>query len=539
MNRLAAILKYRLPALAACLLFFGSGVVFLPHLGLQNDEAIFADALFEPKAVTYSIRLGHSRFPLMLMSYLGTVKSWIYRPLFRVFDTGVWTVRLPMLLAGVATIWLFYRFLERLAGRRAAIVGSALLATDSLYLLTICFDWGPVALQHLFTLGGILLLAGFYQTGSHRRLGWGWALLGLSAWDKALAVWLLGGMGVATVVILNRRFFAAFTLRRVAISVICFLVGALPLVIYNVNNHFATFRGNASWDTSDIPGKARLLAATADGHALFGWLVDEDWQTPNPHEPRSALTMASARISALAGYPRHNLMLYAFLLALLLAPLARGDAARAILWALLAMAIAWAQMAITANAGGSVHHAILLWPLPEMVVAISFAAASRRLKRAGVPVLAAVLTVLMAAGLLVTNEYYVRMRRNGGAINWTDAIFRLSTYMKTARASNVFSVDWGIMDNLRMLNHGTLPLRVGTDPISKPELNDADREFLAQMIGRPDHIFINHTKDFEFFSGVNDRLVKYARDAGYSRQVEAVIPDSNGRPVYEVYRFVR
>src|SRR5262249_10265340 len=157
------------------------------------------------------------------------------------------------------------------------------------------------------------------------------------------------------------------------------------------NNHWATFRNNTAWDFHDIPGKARLLSATADGHALFGWLTCEDWQTAQPHEPRAALTVASARISALAGTPRHNLMLYAFALALFLIPLARGGALRAILWALLAMTIAWFQMAITVNAGGSVHHAILIWPLPEMVIAISFAAASRRLGRAGVPALAAIL----------------------------------------------------------------------------------------------------------------------------------------------------
>ena len=46
---------------------------------------------------------------------------------------------------------------------------------DSLYLLTTVFDWGPVALQHLLTVGGILLLVGFYQTGEppEARLGVG------------------------------------------------------------------------------------------------------------------------------------------------------------------------------------------------------------------------------------------------------------------------------------------------------------------------------------------------------------------------------
>ena len=539
MNRISTILTFRWLAFAACLLFFFTGVVFLPHLGLQNDEAIFADSLFQPKAITYLVRIGHTQLPLMLMSYLGTLKSWIYRPIFLIFSTGIWAIRLPMLLAGTAGVWLFYRFLYRVAGSRAAVYGCVLLASDSLYLLTICFDWGPVALQHLLLLGGILLLVGFYQTGSHRRLGWGWALLGLGMWDKALAVWMLAGMGVATLAILNKQVLRVMTARRAAISVICFCLGALPLIVYNVNNHFATFRSNASWDTHDLPNKARLLASTADGHGLFGWLSNEDWQTDRPHVPRSALTMASARISSLAESPRHNLTLYAFALALLLAPLARGNDLRAILWSLVAMAVAWAQMAITANAGGSVHHAILIWPLPEMVIAISFAAASRRLKRPGIPALAVVLAIQMTSGLLVTNEYYWRIRRNGGAMNWTDAVFPLSQYMTTVHASNVFSVDWGIMDSLRMLNRGKLPLRVGTDPISKPELTDADREFLAATIGEPDHVFINHTKPFEFFTDVNAKLVKYAEAAGYHRKIEAVIPDSNGRPVYEVYRFER
>ena len=173
-----------------------------------------------------------------------------------------------------------------------------------------------------------------------------------------------------------------------------------------------------------------------------------------------------------------------------------------------------------------------------MVIAVSFAAASRRLRGAGIPVLAAVLAVITMSSVLVTNEYYTRIRRNGGGMNWTDAIFPLSDYMKKARARGVYSVDWGIMDSLRLLHRGKLPLRVGTYPISKAELSDADRESLGEMIRNPDHVFINHMKDFEFFPGLGAKLVKYAEAEGYRREVEAVIADSYGRPVYEVYRFV-
>jgi hypothetical protein len=219
--------------------------------------------------------------------------------------------------------------------------------------------------------------------------------------------------------------------------------------------------------------------------------------------------------------------------------LAGGNAKRTILFALIAMSIGWWQMAVTANAGGSVHHAILLWPFPQIVIGVSFAAASRRLRSAGISAAAAALIILMVSGALVTNEYFTLMIRNGGGQNWTEAIFRLSDYMKGVSSGDVFCVDWGILDSLRLLNQGKLKLREGTNPISKREWTADDREYLQRMIGDPEHIFINHAKDFEFFEGVNAKLVKYAADQGFRREILAAIPDSYGRQVYEVYHFAR
>jgi 4-amino-4-deoxy-L-arabinose transferase-like glycosyltransferase len=526
-------------AWAACIFFFLAGLAFLPHLGVQNDEALFASVLYQPRAAAFFLHIGHSTVPLMLMSYLGTLKAWVYSPIFRVFGTGVWALRAPVLLAGVASVWLFFLLLRRVAGERAAIIGCGLLAVDSLYLLTTCFDWGPVALQHLLLVAGLLLLVRFYQTSKDLALAGGAFLLGLAMWDKALAAWMLAGIGVAGILTFRRQIFGVTTIRRLSIAALAFALGALPLIVYNVDQRLVTFRSNVARDTSDIPGKARQLMNTANGQGMFGWLVNEDWQAPVPHQPVGWLPKASAQISSLAGHPRHNLMLYAFALALLLAPLARGNALRTILFALIAMAVAWAQMAVTANAGGSVHHAILLWPFPEVVIAVSFAAASRRLGRAGIPSVAAVLVVTMFSGALVTNEYYALMLRNGGTLNWTDAIFTLSDYMKKVPTNGIFCADWGIMDSLRLLNRGKLPLNVGTDPINKPELSPDDRQYLQRVISEPSHVFIAHTKDYEFFEGVNAKLLKFAEESGFERRMIAVIPDGWGRPVYEVYRLAR
>ena len=217
---------------------------------------------------------------------------------------------------------------------------------------------------------------------------------------------------------------------------------------------------------------------------------------------------------------------------------ARGNDLRAILFALIAMAVAWVQMATNANTGGSVHHTILLWPFPQLVVAVSFAAASRRLGRAGLPVAGVATAMMFLSGVLVTNEYYDVSYRFGGTPVWSDAIFPLSDFMKGVEDRNVYCVDWGMFDSLRYLNHGKLHLLVGNDPIGKPALTEGDRETVSRMIADPDGVFIAHTKDFENFQGTNDKLLKFAEAAGYQREMLAVISDSFGRQAFEVYRLV-
>jgi hypothetical protein len=532
-------LSASIAALVLCIFFVLAGLAFIPHLGVEPDESLFAEAIYPPRGELYSLRIGHSHVPLMLMTYLGTLKSWIYVPIFRAFGTGIVAVRLPMLLAGALSIWLFYFLLRRIAGERAALFGCGLLAVDSMYLLTVCFDWGPVALQHLLLIGGMLCLVRFYQEQDHRALAAGFFLLGLALWDKALAIWMLSGMGLALLAVMPRHILGMITRRRLGIAAAGFVVGALPLLFYNAGHHWVTFRGNFHKDFAGVPGKTRMLVETAAGGGLFGWMTADDALTPQPHAPSDALSSLSFRISSLAGQPHHHLLHYCFLLALLLLPFCRMNAIRAVLFGTLALVLAFFQMAITRDAGGSVHHTILLWPLPQFVVAVAFASASERLGRFGRPVAVAVLAVCLVSGALVINEYYRDERRNGGAQSWTDAVFRLSDYLKTLPAKHVFCMDWGIYDPLRMLNRGTLPLAVGSDQVAKPEMTDDDRRLLAGIVAEPESVFIAHTREFEFFPGWSGKLVAFAAGQGYRREDIAVLGDNYGRSVYEIYRFVK
>jgi 4-amino-4-deoxy-L-arabinose transferase-like glycosyltransferase len=523
-----------------CIFFFCAGHAFIPLLGIEDDEALFAQGIFSPRAELYSIHIGRSNIPIMLMSYLGALKSIVLRPVLVTFGVSLRTVREPMLLAGVASLWLFFLLLRRTAGDRAAYIGCALLACDSLYLLTTCFDWGPVALQHLLLLGGALALARFFHTRGNAALFGSGVLFGLALWDKALAVWMLSGLGLGGILIFPRQIIQLVTLRRASIFLLALVIGAMPLILYNMTSKGGTLEGNFQKNTAEIPQKGLFLINTLSGDGLFGWMTDEDWHTPQPHPPQGAIGRASAAISAVFDHPRHSLFFYAFVLALLAAPFAGATQFRLILWALIALLVAWIQMAMNQNTGGSVHHTILLWPLPQFIVATSFAGVSQRFGRAGIRAVAAITVVVALSMALVTNEYYFMMARDGGAKSWTDAIFPLSQYLRRQPPTTwAFALDWGIMDQLRLLERGKLHVGIGTDQISKPEMTPEDKTYVRAIVADPASVFIAHTKDFEFFPGNLEKLTQLAAESGYRRETLATIPDSFGRTVYEVYRFVK
>jgi hypothetical protein len=537
MARLQTEMRARICAAIAIAFFVLSGMAFIGSLGIESDEALPAAPLYQPKFWYFAVHFGHARIPLMHMSYLGTLKTWIWRPVFQIWGTGVWPLRLPAVLAGAASIWIFYRFLRATAGLRAAVFGCVILAADSQYLLTTTFDWGPVALQHLLIGAGLLSLVMFHRSASGWWLAAGFFLPGLAVWDKMLAIWMLSGLAIGALAVAPRAIRDAWRARRLAIAGFAFLAGALPAGLSSVHDHLAVLRDNAGRDPVALSSKITLLNRTIDGDGLFGYMFAEDWETPAPRAGGNWMERLSAGASERFGHPRRSLQLYACLLALLLAPLARGRERRAILFAVIALGVAWALLAVNRSAGGSVHHTILLWPLPAMIMAVSFAAASRRLGRAGIPAVAVILAQVAGSEVLVTNEYLRMSVRNGGSRTWSDALFPLSADLMTRRPAAVYCADWNILESLRLLDRGALPLRVGMDPVPEPGMAASDQPALLGMIAAPGAVWVSHMPGLEFFPDIRPKWDRFAAAAGFDHRVLQVIRDTHGRPTFEVYRF--
>lgn len=528
-----------IPALF-CLLFFFEGLVFIPYIGLQSDEMLFGNALYPPKATEHAIVVAGREIPTMLMSYVGALKAWIYAPLFRVWPPSAWSVRIPALAAGALTVWLFYCLARNWCGRRAALVATALLATDAMFVLTTCLDWGPVALQHLLLVSGLLLVWHFHRSGRRRFLAAAFFAFGLAMWDKALFSWVLVGLCAAALVVFPRDLFSRLTWRNALVAAVCFLLGAAPLVVYNYDSGLKTFRGNNTRFTADrLDHKALVLRLSFDGSALFGYMI-RDRPELKPIEPRDVWERTPVEINRITGERRAGLLRFACIAALAMLPwLWRTPARKPMLFALVFAAVTWIQMALTRNAGGTVHHTVLLWPFPQLFVGAAFAEVSRRFRGSGRSALAAVLLLVCAANLAVLNQYLAQSIRFGTTTIWTDAIGPLAAYMRSLPASRVYTLDWGILEPLRALGRGRLPLSNGRDALAREDSVHRRNWILREMVEFPDAVFIDHTAESRLGPDGRARLESIAQSAGYRAEVLHTVAARGGQPVFDVFRFVR
>src|SRR6516162_3177908 len=129
------------------LLFLALSLPFTQRLGIEADEAMIANGIYAHGAPLYSWRFAGYEIPVMLISYLGALKTWLYNPYFALWPPSPFSLRIPAVFAGIAGLWLFFALLDRVASRPAAWIGTLLLATDSSFLLVESTDFGFVALQ--------------------------------------------------------------------------------------------------------------------------------------------------------------------------------------------------------------------------------------------------------------------------------------------------------------------------------------------------------------------------------------------------------
>jgi hypothetical protein len=317
------------------------------------------------------------------------------------------------------------------------------------------------------------------------------------------------------------------------------LIGALPLVVYNIARPGETASGNTKFSADAMPVKVFELEHTLDGSLMLDGTVATT-PGPNRRAPKTLMEHLSVGVNNILGTRRNNWMLPAIALALVcLICLLRTPAWRLLVFLLITMTVAWLQMALNNGTGGSAHHVILLWPFPCIFVGAALAGVADRAPRYVALAMSGLVVLIACGNVLNTNEYLADLIKNGAVGGWTDASYRLAGGVAPYKSDWIGGVDWGYMNGLRMWYEGDLKLFNASDPVRKPAMTEADRRQLLATIESPGFVFIQHTDDKEMYPGVNGQFRDAALALGYTEHVERVVHDNEGRPVFEIFRFVR
>ncbi|WP_149244084.1 hypothetical protein [Dyadobacter sp. 32] len=130
----------------------------LDYFGLDYDELIFVNAALGDLDGKTFIHLKWHGLVLMVYSYIGALKSWLYIPIIKLFGVNPWSVRIPVVLILYVNVYLSYKVALGYFSRYVAYAVFLILSVDLTFITLQRFDKGPSAIETLVKLGILILL---------------------------------------------------------------------------------------------------------------------------------------------------------------------------------------------------------------------------------------------------------------------------------------------------------------------------------------------------------------------------------------------
>ena len=186
-------------ALLLCAIFFAIGYSFICQAGVQEDEAQFVTGILPPLVGRKFVEIGGELYTVMIATYAGALKALVYLGIFSIFPPDIWSLRIPTLVAGTATVFLFFVFFRMIMGTLGALLATAMLVLDPVFITLTVLDSGITTVQHFLMAAALPLFVQYHRT---RRAAWLAAacfLCGLALWDKTTFIWVIAGWGAGLV----------------------------------------------------------------------------------------------------------------------------------------------------------------------------------------------------------------------------------------------------------------------------------------------------------------------------------------------------
>jgi len=522
--------------------------------GLQYDECLAAAPAVnfvrgventEPMHIRPSVirPFGHP-LPVMVLPYIGPVKTLAHAPFFALFGISTVTVRLLPLVAGLLSLVLSWWICRRLWGRWVAHLAVLLVALDPSWIYFLTRDVGPAALAVLAKLTAVALGIRWWRDGGLWSLAGTAFVLGLGISHKADFLWLVAALGIPLVVLAPRELAARLRGRNLAVGGGAFLAGSAPVVAFNVATGGHTFGPFLERLLISEPG--RFLGGFLGHFATRAEQVSELLNGDAVHRlffaapPPASWSWVVPALVAVSGVGLLVLVLGRFVSRSPVAGSALSSSRSTL--ALLLHVVVFLVASCFSPTRLEPHHLLALYPACHVVLALGLVESRRALSRHGrwrrgrwrTAVTVVGVTVVLAANLTSVFAIDRGLRRTGGVGYWSDAIDRLAEDLRERREP-VTVMDWGFTNNLLVLTRGELRLEPAYRAVWRGEL--APEPFARYV--EPDALYLFHAPGITRYRRIPPLFRRLAARRGLRPRIEARFHQRDGREVYRLLRLVR
>jgi 4-amino-4-deoxy-L-arabinose transferase-like glycosyltransferase len=523
------------PLLAAYVsyLLFSWSALSLP--GLQYDEVLFANAALghlDDSFLVYEWDLAGLKVPVMLMSYIGALKAYIYAVVFNLFPTSPASVRLPVTLLGLATLFCIYKVSDRMFGKGVALCAAWVVATDPSYIYHVRLDMGPVTLMLFLKMLGLLWLLVFVKSQRPIHLAVAAFTLGLGIFDKANFLWFVIALPLAAFFVWRGALLKGFTAKNFLIGMGFLALGCFPFIVYNLARGGETFEGRLLFPDKPVESVARrtgLLIETLNGSGVYRFVNGQ---------PPSHWTITAAEFPA---------SLAPWVVAILMVGVSAyrvttGKKLNAMLcFTVLLSWIITAQIFFTHLAIGW-HHFMMLWPFPQLALAFC---CTRLIQaqhltenacswpRGTVPAVGIVLLVCLLTSNVVMNVSYLRsFVQEGGRGFYSDAIYDLVKYSVGQKKERFLLMDWGFNNQMLLLSRGQVRKEEVFWQLLQPQSKEDALAELEQLAQDGSSLFVFHAPAHTVFNQPIQLFDEMLTRRGWKSKRTKVFFHRRGDPVY-------
>jgi hypothetical protein len=516
-------------ALAAAI-YLGVGTHDLSVPGLQHDEAtdaVPAMQLLTGQALSCAgkIRILGIDLPLMMLHHIGPTTIYTSLLGFLAFGISVEALRLSQLAVGLVSLvllWLLARvwFSDRCAALAALLCGSAPVF---IWWNRAGANWTAPLLP--IAIAMTLALTRWWRRRSADALALAAFLFGFGITTKILFVWLAVPLFLTAAATLRwqgtQRLFRDLGWVRLAACTAAFLLGLLPLLLYN-------------WPT---PHTLEHIASNAIRTRLYGH--------DNLAFASNLRTVGSEYLRALAGDTLAfgapvGLPFVSFAYVISVAYLAARalhqrrllpiddrtvggearDGERTRLFLLLST-IAVVPLGTVSTSGIGATYLFLIFPFAYLTIAVAVddgwtslsSHRVRSVRRAGILVPGAIIVALLVSHIDIDRKTLDHFSRTGGVSFWSRANSLLAECLASKYADRpIVAMDWGFARSVDFLTLGALRMTDGFEYRPSPQSDYAARA--VEMLSDERTAFVFHAPWTTAFRGYREVLEETAAAAG-------------------------